>query len=180
MHLADVWPGLENFLRMVKMEKEKRHVISMLVEDQPGVLTRIAGMFARRCFNIETITVGKTTKPGVSKMVITVIADTKTIEQVEKQVNKLIDTIKVVEMEEDKSVIRELCLLKVSISNEKSKEEILRFTKIYKTKIVDITPKSLTAELIGLPAKIDAFIELMKPFGIKEVSRTGVTAISRG
>ena len=113
-------------------------------------------------------------------MVITVIGDDSTLEQVEKQVNKLIDTIKVVEMPEDTSVIRELCLLKVAIPNKKAKEEILRYTKIYKTKIVDITQKSITAELIGEPAKIDAFIDLMKQFGVKEVSRTGVTAVSRG
>lgn len=162
------------------MTEERKHVIAMLVEDQPGVLTRIAGMFARRGFNIDTITVGKTTKKGISKMVFTVIGDDKTLEQVEKQVNKLVDTIKVIEMPEDKSVIRELCLVKVAIPNKKAKEEILRYTKIYKTKIVDITQKSVTAELIGVPAKIDAFIDLMKQFGIKEISRTGVTAISRG
>ena len=160
--------------------KERKHVISMLVEDQPGVLTRIAGLFARRGFNIETITVGKTTKVGVSKMVITVIGDDYTLEQVEKQVNKLIDTIKVTEMPEDKSVIRELCLIKVAIPNKKAKEEILRYTKIYKTKIVDITSKSVTAELIGVPAKVDAFIDLMKQFGVKELARTGSTAVSRG
>lgn len=162
------------------MSKEKRHVIAMLVEDQPGVLTRIAGMFARRGFNIDTITVGKTTKKGISKMVITVIGDDSTLEQVEKQINKLIDTLKVIEMPEEKAVIRELCLLKIALPNKKAKEEILRYTKIYKTKIVDITQKSVTAELIGEPAKIDAFIDLMKQFGIKEVARTGVTAISRG
>ncbi|MFH1396909.1 MAG: acetolactate synthase small subunit [archaeon] len=160
--------------------KDKRHIIAMLVEDQPGVLTRIAGMFARRGFNIDTITVGKTTKKGISKMVITVYGDDATLEQVEKQVNKLIDTIKVIEMPEENSVIRELCLIKVAINGQKAKEEILRYTKIYKTKIVDITTKSVTAELIGEPAKIDAFIELMKQFGVKEISRTGVTAVSRG
>src|SRR3989344_9494188 len=119
-----------------KANEKKLHkkIISMLVEDQPGVLTRIAGMFARRGFNIETITVGKTTKKGVSKMVITVIGDDATLEQVEKQVNKLIDTIKVTEMPEHKSVIRELCLIKVSISSKKAKDDVLRYTKIYKTK----------------------------------------------
>jgi len=162
------------------MSKEKKHVIAMLVEDQPGVLTRIAGMFARRGFNIDTITVGKTTKPGISKMVISVIGDDETLEQVEKQVNKLVDTIKVIEMPEESSVIRELCLIKVAVSNKKSKEDILRYTKIYKTKIVDITNSSITAELIGDPDKIDSFIELMKQFGVKEISRTGVTAVSRG
>lgn len=160
--------------------KEKKHIISMLVEDQPGVLTRISGMFARRGFNIDTITVGKTTKQGISKMVIAVIGDENTMEQVEKQVNKLIDVVKIMEMPEDKSVIRELCLIKVSIVNKNQKDEVMKYTEIYKTKIVDITPKFVSMELIGTPAKIDAFIDLMKQFGIKELSRTGATAISRG
>ena len=151
----------------------------MLVEDQPGVLTRIAGMFARRGFNIDTITVGKTTKKGISKMVITVIGDDRTLEQVQKQINKLVDTIKVIEMPADKSIIKELCLLKIALPNKKAKEEILRYTKIYKTKIVDITQKDVTAMLVGNPDKIDSFIELMKPFGVREISRTGVTAVSR-
>ena len=160
--------------------EQKKHIIAMLVEDQPGVLTRIAGMFARRGFNIDTITVGKTTKKGISKMVITVLGDDRTLEQVEKQINKLIDTIKVVELPKSKSVVRELCLLKIALPDKKAKEEILRYTKIYKTKIVDITSKSVTAQLIGEPEKIDSFIALMKQFGIKEIARTGVTAISRG
>lgn len=161
------------------MTKEQKHVIAMLVEDQPGVLTRIAGMFARRGFNIDTITVGKTTKKGISKMVITVIGDDRTLEQVQKQINKLVDTIKVIEMPADKSIIKELCLLKIALPNKKAKEEILRYTKIYKTKIVDITQKDVTAMLVGNPDKIDSFIELMKPFGVREISRTGVTAVSR-
>ena len=179
MLLAAAWQRKESFSKVNKMTKQRKHVISMLVEDQPGVLTRIAGMFSRRGFNIETITVGKTTKKGISKMIFTVIGNDETLEQVEKQVNKLIDTIKVTEMSPDKSVIRELCLIKVSIANNKQKEDVLRYTKIYKTKIVDITRKFVTAELIGTPAKIDAFIDLMKQFGIKEISRTGATAISR-
>ena len=160
--------------------KEKTHIISMLVEDQPGVLTRISGMFARRGFNIDTITVGKTLKKGVSKMVVTVIGDDKTIEQVEKQINKLVDAIKVAELPEQDSVIRELCLIKIDIPNKKAKEDILRYTKIYKTKIVDINTKSVTAQIVGTPSKIRSFIELVRPFGIKEISRTGVTAILRG
>lgn len=159
---------------------EHKHVISMLVEDQPGVLTRIAGMFARRGFNIDTITVGKTSNKGISKMVISVFGDDRTIEQMEKQINKLIDTIKVTELPEKTSIIRELCLVKVAIPNKKAKEDILRYTKIYKTKIVDITPKSITAQIVGEPDKIQSFLDLMAQYGIKEISRTGVTAILRG
>ena len=163
-----------------KIAKMQKHVVAMLVEDHPGVLTRIAGMFARRGFNIDTITVGKTTKKDVSKMVITLMGDEKDLEQLIKQINKLIDTIKVMEMPAQESVIRELCLIKIAIPNTKAKEEILRYTKIFKTKIVDINQKSITAEILGTPDKIDSFIELMLPFGIREISRTGVTAISRG
>ena len=104
--------------------KIKRHTISMLVEDHSGVLTRIAGLFSKRGFNIETITVGKTQKKGISKMVITVFADNKTIEQVEKQVNKLIDTLKVRNMTINDSIVRELCLIKISAKTKEEKEEI--------------------------------------------------------
>jgi acetolactate synthase-1/3 small subunit len=165
---------------MTKMVGKRRHVISMLVEDQPGVMTRIAGLFARRGYNIDTITVGKMPTKGISKMVITVLGDDRILEQIEKQVNKLVDTVKVMEMPDEKSVIRELCLVKVSIRDKKAKEEILKYNDIYKTKIVDITTKAITVEMIGLPEKIDSFIELMKQFGLKEVSRTGTTAITRG
>jgi len=163
-----------------RKQKESMHTISMLVDDQPGVLTRIAGLFSRRGFNIDTITVGKTTKKGTSKMTFTMTGDDRTVEQVEKQVNKLVDTIKVAELPEKESVFRELCLIKVAIPNKKAKEEILRYTKIYKTKIVDINTRSVTAEIVGAPEKIESFIELMLPFGIKDISRTGVTAIPRG
>lgn len=162
------------------MTKERSHIIAMLVEDQPGVLTRIAGMFSRRGFNIDTITVGKTTKKGVSKMIFTVIGDDKTLEQVEKQVKKLISTLKVIELPKDNAVVRELCLIKVNVSNKKAKEEILRYAQIYKTKIVDITPNAITAQIVGTPDKVESFIELLIPFGVKEISRTGLTAVSRG
>lgn len=191
--LAAVCLIKENFLRkslteVIKMyedkerekRKEKRHIISMLVEDEPGVLNRISGMFARRGFNIDTITVGKTLKKGISKMVFTVVGDDKTLEQVEKQINKLVDAIKVTELPEQESVVRELCLVKINIPDQKAKEEILRYTKIYKTKIVDINAKYVTAQIVGTPSKIISFIDMVKPFGIKEISRTGITAIPRG
>ena len=156
------------------------HIIGMLVEDQPGVMAKISGMFARRGFNIDTISVGKTSTPNVSKMVFTVIGDDRVIEQVTKQVNKLIDVLKVVEFLPDKSIITELCLVKVSISNEKAKDELLKYAQVYNIKAVDITPKSLIFRIVGEPQKIDSFIELVKKYGIKEISRTGVTAMARG
>ncbi|MFH1850186.1 MAG: acetolactate synthase small subunit [archaeon] len=156
-----------------------RHIISMLVENQPGVLTRIAGMFARRGFNIETITVGKTGNPSISKMVVTVLGDAHMLEQIEKQINKLVDTVKVQELKPEASIERELCLLKIAIPDNKSKQDILKYADIYKTKVVDIDKKSVTVQIVGESDKIDSFIELVRSYGIKDISRTGVTAIAR-
>ena len=156
------------------------HIIGMLVEDQPGVMAKISGMFSRRGFNIDTISVGKTNTPNVSKMVLTIIGDDRIIEQVIKQVNKLIDVLKVVEFPSDNSIITELCLVKVGINGEKAKDELLKYAEVYNVKVVDITPKSLIFRIVGEPQKIDSFIELVKTFGIKEISRTGVTAMARG
>jgi acetolactate synthase-1/3 small subunit len=158
----------------------KKHIIGMLVEDQPRVLTRIAGMLSRRGFNIDTITVGKTTRPGVSRIVLTITGDDGIMEQAEKQVNKLVDVFKVSEFRQEESIVSELCLVKVCIKSEHEKSELLKYADIYKVKISDITPGSVIFQVVGEPAKIDSFIGLVKKFGIKEVSRTGVTAISRG
>lgn len=158
----------------------KRHIIGMIVEDTPGVLTRIAGLFTRRGFNIETITVGKTTKIGVSKIVISVIGEDNVLEQIEKQCNKLIDVIKVNELTTHDAIICELCLLKITIANDKAKDEILKYAEIYKTKISDLTPKSVILQIVGDTGKIDSFIDLVQKYGIKELSRTGLTAITRG
>ena len=157
---------------------EKKHVIAMLVEDQPGVLTRISGMFARRGFNIDTITVGKTNHPGISKIVITALGDEATLEQVEKQINKLIDVTKVTEL--GTGIIRELCLIKIKTLDKKTKDSLFEYAKVYKAKFVDVNHKSMTLEIIGVPEKIDSFIEMVKEYGIVDISRTGVTAMARG
>ena len=136
-------------------------------------------MFARRGFNIDTITVGKTHKPELSKIVITVIGHDAQVEQIEKQLNKMIDVIKIIKLPYDKSVIRELCLVKVSAPDQKKHDQIVKYANVYKNKIVDITQKTITLEIIGEPQKINTFLELVKPFGIKDISRTGVTGISR-
>ena len=156
-----------------------KHTIGMTVNDEPGVMAKISGMFARRGFNIDTITVGKTQIQNVSKIVITLIDDDRKIEQVEKQLNKMIDVIKVIELPAETSVLRELCLVKISAADQKKHDEIVKYANIYKNKIVDITPKTVTVEIIGEPSKIDTFLELVKPFGIKDISRTGVTGINR-
>jgi len=159
---------------------DKTHIIGMLVEDHAGVMTKIAGLFARRGYNIKTITVGNTHTPGISKIIISVKGDDKILEQIEKQCNKLIDVIKVSDLGKDDSIITEAGLIKVSIKNSKEKDDIIKYVDVYKNKIVDLTSKMVIIQVNGGPDKIDNFIELMKPFGIKEVARTGITAISRG
>ncbi len=148
--------------------KEKKHIISMLVEDQPGVMTRISGMFARRGFNIDTITVGKTANPCISKIVITVIGDDNTLEQVEKQINKLIDVTKVSDM--GNGIIRELCIIKVKTLDKKTKDALFEYTKVYKAKFVDVNHRSMPLEIIGVPEKIASFIEIVKSYGIVDIS----------
>jgi acetolactate synthase-1/3 small subunit len=156
-----------------------KHTISILVKNEPGVMAKISGMFARRGFNIDTITVGKTHKQELSKIVITVIGPDTEVEQVEKQLNKMIDVLKVTRLPSHISVIKELCLVKIAAPDQKKHDQIIKYANVYKNKIVDITPKNITIQIIGEPQKINTFLELVKPFGIKDVSRTGVTGISR-
>ncbi len=155
------------------------HVISTLVEDKPGVLQKVAGMFNRRGFNIDSITVGNSEIDGLSRMVITVHADEKGLEQVTKQLNKLIDVIKIKDITK-KAVKRELCLVKVNIPNAKARAEIMQYTNIFRAHILDVTEESLMIELTGDKDKINAFISLVETFGIKRIARTGLTAMSRG
>ncbi|MDO5823453.1 acetolactate synthase small subunit [Methanobrevibacter sp.] len=155
------------------------HVISTLVEDKPGVLQKIAGLFNRRGFNIDSITVGVSEVEGLSRMVITVNADKKGLEQVTKQLNKLVDVIKIKDITKN-AVNRELCLIKVKVPNEKARAEIMQYTNIFRAKIVDVSEETLIIELTGDIDKIDAFISLLKSYGIKKISRTGLTAMSRG
>ncbi len=155
------------------------HVISTLVEDKPGVLQKVAGMFNRRGFNIDSITVGESEVEGLSRMVITVKADKKGLEQVTKQLNKLVDVIKIKDITEN-AVKRELCLIQVNIPNTEARAEIMQYTNIFRANIVDVCEKTLTIELTGDIEKLNAFISLLQPYGIKKISRTGLTAISRG
>ena len=158
---------------------ENYHVISTLVEDKPGVLQKVAGLFNRRGFNIDSITVGESEVEGLSRMVITVRADQKGLEQVTKQLNKVIDVIKIKDITEN-TVQRELCLVKVNVPNAKARAEIMQYTNIFRAKIVDVTEETLIIELTGDIEKIDAFISLLKGYGIKKISRTGLTAMARG
>ena len=160
------------------MDKEY-HVISTLVEDKPGVLQKVAGLFNRRGFNIDSITVGVSEVDGLSRMVISVHADEKGLEQVTKQLNKLVDVIKIKDITKN-AVKSELCLVKVNIPNEMARAEIMQYTNIFRAKIVDVTEEALMIELTGDAKKINAFISLVEGYGIKKISRTGLTAMARG
>ena len=155
------------------------HIISTLVEDKPGVLQKVAGMFNRRGFNIDSITVGNSEVEGQSRLVITVHADEKGLEQVMKQLNKLIDVIKIKDITQN-AVKRELCLVKVSVPDAKARAEIMQYTNIFRAHILDVSEESLMIELTGDKKKINAFISLVENFGIKRIARTGLTAMSRG
>ena len=157
----------------------KYHIISTLVEDKPGVLQKVAGMFNRRGFNIDSITVGNSEIEGLSRMVITVHADEKGLEQVTKQLNKLIDVIKIKDITQT-AVKRELCLVKVSVPNAKARAEIMQYTNIFRAHILDVSEQTLMVELTGDKEKINAFISLVETYGIKRIARTGLTAMSRG
>jgi acetolactate synthase-1/3 small subunit len=155
------------------------HVISTLVEDKPGVLQKVAGLFTRRDFNIDSITVGESEVDGLARMVITVKADEKILEQVIKQLNKLVDVVKIKDISKN-AVKRELCLVKVNIPNEKARAEIMQYANIFRAKIVDVTEETLIIEITGDMEKTNAFISLLKGYGIKKISRTGLTAMARG
>ncbi len=162
------------------MEAGKTKVISVLVENKPGVLHLIANLFRRRNFNIESITVGPTQQPTIARMTITVNEDEKTIDQVIKQVAKQIDVLKVSELEQGGFVMRELALIKVKVNDSKERSDIINFVEVFRGRIIDVSTDSLTVEITGTPDKIDAFLNLMKTFGIIELARTGITALARG
>ena len=156
-----------------------RHTISVLVENKFGVLSRIAGLFSGRGFNIESLSVAESLDTNVSRMTIVTRGDDRVIEQVTKQLNKLVDVIKVIDHTEEKFVGRELALIKIN-AEPQLREEILRIAEIFRGKVVDVSSKTYTVEVTGDEEKVEAFIEMLKPLGIKEIARTGKIAMSRG
>ena len=157
----------------------KKHTIAVIVNDQPGVLQRVSGLFGRRGFNIESITVGTSEEQGLSRMVIVTTGDDHTLEQITKQLYKLIDVIKVVDLSANAMVARELALIKVH-AEPASRPEILGVVETFRAAVVDIGTHSLMVQVVGDTEKIDAMVELLGPYGIRELSRTGVTALNRG
>jgi len=156
------------------------YILSTIVENKPGVLFRASNMFRRRGFNIESITVGRTEKPGLAKMTIVVNGDELTVEQLIKQLGKLIDVIKITLLEQQTSVVRELALIKLNVLDQKTRVDVLNFSQIYRCRIVDVSHETITVEITGDPTKIDSFIKLVSSFGIRDISRTGITALQRG
>lgn len=161
------------------MSENKRHIISALVYNKPGVLARIATLFAARGYNIDSLAVGETENPEISRMTIIVRGDERVLEQVEKQLNKLIDVIKVYEFSAVEHIERDLILVKVNATS-KTRAEIIEIAEIFRAKIVDVSHQNLVLEITGDEDKLTAFINLLKPYGIKELVRTGVIAIARG
>jgi acetolactate synthase-1/3 small subunit len=178
-------PGTKELLSLEELEAAgglrtgRKHVLSILVENKPGVLTRIAGLFARRGFNIDTLTVGPTDDDGISRVTLTVDGALHPIDQVTKQLHKLINVLKIRDLEPADTVARELALFKVSADGSQ-RGELMQITEIFRGKVVDVTKRSVIVEVTGTTEKIEAFERMVRPFGLIEMMRTGEIAISRG
>ena len=156
-----------------------RHTLSVLVEDQPGVLARISALFSRRGFNIDSLAVGPTEVPGISRMTIVVNVEELPLEQVTKQLNKLVNVIKIVELDPVQSVQRELMLVKVRADLE-TRSHVLETVALFRAKVVDVAPEAVTIEATGNADKLEALLRVLEPFGIRELVQSGMVGISRG
>lgn len=159
-------------------KEKKKYTLSLLVENEPGVLARIAGLFSGRGFNIESLCVAETNEENVSRVTLVTVGDMNILEQIKKQLNKLIDVIKVLDFTDTPFVQRELALIKLKAKPE-NRAEILRMVDIFRSRIVDVGSEHYTVEVTGDESKITAFLELLKPFGVKEIARTGAIALAR-
>ena len=155
------------------------HVLSLLVEDKPGLLTRVAGLFARRGFNIESLAVGASEIPGLSRITVVVDVEELPLEQVTKQLNKLINVIKIVELDPAQSVTREHMLIKVRVDNT-TRSQVLEAVSLFRASIVDVSTDALVVEATGDSGKIQALLRILEPYGIKEIAQSGLLAIGRG
>jgi acetolactate synthase I/III small subunit len=156
-----------------------KHTLSVLVENKPGVLARVAGLFSRRGFNIESLAVGPTEHPDISRMTIVVGVDELPLEQVTKQLNKLINVIKIVELEPTSAVQRELLLVKVR-ADATVRSQVLETVQLFRAKVVDVSPEALTIEATGTGDKLDALLRMLEPYGLREMVQSGMVAIGRG
>ena len=178
-------PGTKQLLSLEELEATaglrsgRKHLLSILVENKPGVLTRVAGLFARRGFNIDTLTVGPTDDERISRVTLTVDGALHPIDQVTKQLHKLINVIKIRDLEPTETVARELALFKISVDG-LQRGEVMQICEIFRGKVVDVTKRALIVEITGTTDKIEAFERMVRPFGLIEMMRTGEIAISRG
>ena len=161
------------------MSAVNTHTLSVLVEDKPGALARVASLFSRRGFNIQSLAVGATEQKDMSRMTIVVSVEDSPLEQITKQLNKLINVIKIVEQDDDNSVSRELALIKVR-ADATTRSQVIEAVNLFRAKVVDVTTESLTIEATGTPAKLEAFMRVLEPYGIRELAQSGVVSLSRG
>ncbi len=178
-------PGTKELISLDELEAAgnlrtgRKHVLSILVENKPGVLTRVAGLFARRAFNIDTLAVGPTDDPTISRITLTLDGAVHPIDQVTKQLHKLVNVLKIRDLEPEETLARELALFKLAVDGPQ-RTEVLQLTEIFGGRVVDVSKRSLTVELTGTDDKIEAFEALVRPFGLIEMTRTGEIAIARG
>ena len=156
-----------------------KHTLSVLVENRPGVLTRVAALFARRAFNIHSLAVGPTEHEGISRMTVVVDVDDLPLEQVTKQLNKLINVIKIVELEPTASVQREMLLVKVR-ADLQTRTHVLETVELFRARVIDVAPDAVTIEATGSPDKLEALLKVLEPFGIRELAQSGLVGIGRG
>jgi acetolactate synthase-1/3 small subunit len=161
------------------MTEMSKHTLSVLVEDKPGVLARVAALFSRRGFNIDSLAVGPTEIPEISRMTVVVDVEGSALEQVTKQLNKLVEVLKVVELDTSTAVHSEICLVKVR-ADASTRSQVVDTVNLFKAKVVDVVPEAMTIEITGSADKLKAFLEVIEPFGIKELVQSGVVAIGRG
>jgi len=176
-------PGTSDLVKLEDLEAGsaltgRKHILSLLVENRPGVLARIAGLFSRRGFNIDTLAVGPTEDPDVSRVTLTLDGAVHPIDQVTKQLHKLVNVIKIRDMEPDTTVAREMALFRVSAAVE-NRAEIMQFAEIFGATIVDVSRRSLTVEVTGSQEQIDSFERMIRPHGLIEMARTGEVAITK-
>jgi acetolactate synthase I/III small subunit len=178
-------PGTKDVLNLADLEAAggihtgRKHILTMLVENQPGVLARVAGLFSRRGFNITTLAVGPTDDPSLSRITLTLDGALHPIDQVTKQLHKLVNVIKIRDLEPEETVARELALFKIAADGE-TRGQVMQFADIFRGSVVDVSKRSITVEITGADEKIEAFKQAVKPFGLIEMIRTGGIAISRG
>ena len=178
-------PGTKDRLSLEELEASagiytgRKHILSLLVENKPGVLTRIAGLFARRGFNIDTLAVGPTDDPKLSRITLTLDGAQHPIDQVTKQLHKLVEVLKIRDLEPTETVARELALFKIN-ADSASRGEVMQITEIFRGKIIDVAKRSMIVEITGTDEKVEAFERMVRPFGLVEMVRTGEIAIARG